>query len=84
MSLVEAKPFVKYPGGKRELLPEIRKRYPSNERVATYVEPFVGGLVFECAESFSAATISAAEKGRDFKRKCRVRFRLRAHTRNRA
>lgn len=35
------KPIVKWPGGKRKLLPEIKKRLPSLEGM-TYIEPFVG------------------------------------------
>ena len=39
------RPFLKWAGGKRQLLPEIRKFYP--ERFGTYFEPFVGsGAVF--------------------------------------
>lgn len=38
---VSAKPFVKWAGGKRRLLPHLLERLP--ERVATYFEPFVGG-----------------------------------------
>ena len=34
-------PFIKWVGGKTQLLPELRKRLP--ERIGTYVEPFVGG-----------------------------------------
>ena len=34
-------PFVKWVGGKRQLLPELVKRLPSNFK--TYIEPFVGG-----------------------------------------
>lgn len=37
----EAKPFVKWVGGKTQLLDEIRKYYPS--QVDKYCEPFVGG-----------------------------------------
>ena len=36
-----AKPFVKWAGGKTQLLPIIRKKYPKN--VEKYCEPFVGG-----------------------------------------
>jgi len=36
-----AKPFVKWVGGKSQLLEEIRKKYPS--RIEKYCEPFVGG-----------------------------------------
>ncbi len=37
----EAKPFIKWVGGKTQLLGEIRKYYPS--RIEKYCEPFVGG-----------------------------------------
>lgn len=36
-----ARPFVKWVGGKSQLLPEIRQKYPRN--VTKYCEPFVGG-----------------------------------------
>lgn len=36
----KAQPFLKWAGGKRQLLPEIRKRIPA--RFHTYFEPFVG------------------------------------------
>lgn len=36
-----AKPFIKWVGGKTQLLDEIRKFYP--ERIEKYCEPFVGG-----------------------------------------
>ena len=41
----EAQPFLKWAGGKRQLLPEIRRLYP--EGFKNYIEPFVGsGAVF--------------------------------------
>lgn len=40
-SNVFAHPFVKWVGGKKQLLPEISKRYPSS--FTKYCEPFVGG-----------------------------------------
>lgn len=51
-----AKPFVKWVGGKRQLLPELRKRLPSS--FGTYHEPFVGGgaLFFDLAPSCAALT----------------------------
>ena len=39
--MIECKPFLKWVGGKRKLLPELVKRIPAN--YATYYEPFMGG-----------------------------------------
>lgn len=43
-----AKPFIKWVGGKTALLPEIERRLPGNinSGTVTYVEPFVGGGAF--------------------------------------
>lgn len=42
---VDARPLLKWAGGKRQLLPALRAYYP--ERFARYIEPFVGsGAVF--------------------------------------
>ena len=42
-----AKPFLKWAGGKKQLLPEIKKRYPTDlgdeDSFRKYCEPFVGG-----------------------------------------
>lgn len=39
-----AKPFLKWAGGKRQLLDEISSRFPDDlEGYSTYIEPFVGG-----------------------------------------
>ncbi len=47
MSNLSIAPFVKWAGGKRQLLPQIRERLP--EKFNKYYEPFVGGgaVVFE-------------------------------------
>ncbi len=43
------KPFLKWAGGKRQLLPEIKRYLPQLAATATYYEPFVGGgaLLFD-------------------------------------
>lgn len=44
MNAGEAKPFLKWAGGKRQLLSEIQKYYPfEDEKYRKYAEPFVGG-----------------------------------------
>tara|TARA_B110000003_G_scaffold239346_1_gene245391 strand:- start:226 stop:1113 length:888 start_codon:yes stop_codon:yes gene_type:complete len=51
-----AKPFLKWAGGKRQLLPEILSRLPENiEEIDIYVEPFVGGgaLLFQMIERYN-------------------------------
>lgn len=39
------KPFIKWAGGKSQLLPEIRKKYPDKlgKNITKYCEPFIGG-----------------------------------------
>lgn len=39
----DAKPFLKWAGGKGQLLKEIEKYYPFNNKITKYAEPFVGG-----------------------------------------
>lgn len=41
MELTSAKPFIKWAGGKSQLLDDIREKYP--EQIERYCEPFVGG-----------------------------------------
>jgi DNA adenine methylase len=38
-----AKPFLKWVGGKRQLLPIINENLPSLDEINVYIEPFVGG-----------------------------------------
>lgn len=38
-----ASPFLKWVGGKRQLVPELRRRFPQDKEVSSYIEPFVGG-----------------------------------------
>lgn len=57
MDFISVKPFVKWAGGKSQLLDEIRKKYP--DKVDRYCEPFVGGgaVLFDILENFSPKEI---------------------------
>lgn len=58
VSQIKVKPFLKWAGGKRQLLDEIDKRLPKNEirsgKINTYIEPFIGGgaVFFHIANNF--------------------------------
>lgn len=52
-----AKPFIKWVGGKSQLLEEIRAKYPS--KIEKYCEPFVGGgaVLFDILSKFKPSQI---------------------------
>ena len=52
-----AKPFVKWVGGKSQLLEEIRKKYP--QKIEKYCEPFVGGgaVLFDILQKFQPTEV---------------------------
>ena len=52
-----AKPFIKWVGGKSQLLEEIREKYPSD--IVKYCEPFVGGgaVLFDVLSKFQPKQI---------------------------
>ncbi|WP_462273376.1 DNA adenine methylase [Methanohalophilus sp.] len=55
---VKVKPFLKWAGGKKQLLHEFVKRFPDelkNDNINKYVEPFVGGgaVLFHVIQNFS-------------------------------
>lgn len=55
---LQATPFVKWVGGKRALVPDIKKYFP--EKIETYWEPFVGGgaVFFAMADRIEHAVLS--------------------------
>lgn len=57
MDFKSVKPFVKWAGGKSQLLDEIRKKYP--DRIDRYCEPFVGGgaVLLDVLENFTPKEI---------------------------
>lgn len=50
-----AKPFLKWAGGKGQLIKEIEKYYPFDETITKYAEPFVGGgaVLFDVLKRFN-------------------------------
>lgn len=56
----KAKPFLKWAGGKGQLLPQLDALLPNglDEREFTYIEPFVGGgaMLFHMLQKFSNIT----------------------------
>lgn len=57
MKNMEIKPFIKWAGGKSQLISEIRKQYPAGLglSIKRYAEPFVGGgaVLFDVLNSFN-------------------------------
>ena len=53
------KPFLKWAGGKGQLLYEIEKYYPFDKNVTKYAEPFVGGgaVLFDILSKFNLSEI---------------------------
>lgn len=46
MAMIEAKPILKWAGGKSKLIPVMEERYPlelKNKNIKRYIEPFIGG-----------------------------------------
>lgn len=66
----EIKPFLKWAGGKRQLLHEIKDNYPHqlyNQDINTYVEPFLGGgaVLFDILNNFNVERIIVNDINRD-------------------
>ena len=70
MTKVKAKPFLKWAGGKGQLLPQFEDFYPKElrgRRVEKYVEPFVGGgaVFFEVAQRHGIKTAYLSDVNKD-------------------
>ena len=59
-----AKPFLKWAGGKRQLLDEIRARLPNTiHEMDTYIEPFIGGgaVLFDMIDRFDFKNVHISD-----------------------
>jgi DNA adenine methylase len=63
------KPFIKWAGGKSQILSEIRAKYPRElgETITKYAEPFVGGgaVLFDVLNSFSLESVYISDVNRE-------------------
>jgi len=64
-----AKPFVKWAGGKGQLLNEIRKKYPAElgRKINKYAEPFIGGgaVLFDVLNNYDINEIYISDINRE-------------------
>jgi DNA adenine methylase len=58
-----ARPFLKFAGGKTQLLPDLRKFYPAAGSFGRYVEPFLGGgaVFFDLVDRGGLGPVSLAD-----------------------
>lgn len=62
-----AHPFLKWAGGKRQLLPIIKKYYPFEDGYNKYIEPFVGGgaVLFDILDTYNIKEIYISDVNED-------------------
>ena len=66
-SCKNTKPFLKWAGGKGQLLTEIQKYYPFSEKINKYAEPFVGGgaVLFDVLDKFDLKEVYISDINAD-------------------
>jgi len=68
-STLPVKPFVKWAGGKAQILEEIRQRYPSGlgKTITKYAEPFVGGgaVLFDILSKYQLEEVYISDINRE-------------------
>lgn len=64
-----ARPFLKWAGGKGQLLPEIQKKYPAGlgRTINRYCEPFIGGgaVLFDILKNYKIKDVYISDINRD-------------------
>ncbi len=69
MNSVNIKPFIKWAGGKRQLLNDIRSKYPISlgKEITKYAEPFVGGgaVLFDVLQSYDLNEVYISDINRE-------------------
>lgn len=62
-----AKPFLKWAGGKSQLVAEIRKYYPFSDSIIKYAEPFVGGgaVLFDVLNNYNVKQVYISDINTD-------------------
>ncbi len=61
---INAKPFLKWAGGKGQLLGEISKYYPFDKGITKYAEPFIGGgaVLFDILNNYSIDEVYISDR----------------------
>ena len=82
IDLREAEPVLKWAGGKRQLLPELSKRYPKSlkqGKITKYIEPFMGGgaVFFDVVKIFPTIHSNGTPKARLLDDTCGILAKLR-------
>jgi len=76
-----AKPFIKWAGGKTQLLPEIQARLPielDTEKIKRYIEPFIGGgaVFFNFAQFYNFEEIIISDINTELLIRPLAKFRI--------